>query len=275
MESKKDILSKLTATRNIIKKKFKHAYEERMKRERKVAEILKPITSKMSTSKSTSDSKKEETGELDKNQQPILPSALTKKSVIFDENNKSGDNKYFDSVTPSTSAQLNQNVDYYKFENATTSTPKLKLPIKMEENAMKKSREKPVRSSSFYDYLPTTALDFSSSPEALRILDRDRLRREDIIKDIATNAAETAAKSKASSRDNATGRGMKKNYNSMDFNFVPYHRDDHIIYEYVTDPNELCNRLKLLISSKIAGNSNHAQEIQSIIDELRELGCIV
>lgn len=55
--------------------------------------------------------------------------------------------------------------------------------------------------------------------------------------------------------------------------FIPY--TDNITYEYYDDPNELCERLMLLVSSKNAGNSNHGQEINSIIDELRERNVIV
>lgn len=41
------------------------------------------------------------------------------------------------------------------------------------------------------------------------------------------------------------------------------------------DPNELCNRLRLLVTAQIAGNVNKMQEINSIIAELRDLGIIV
>lgn len=57
------------------------------------------------------------------------------------------------------------------------------------------------------------------------------------------------------------GKGLQKN-------FIPY--VENIVYEYWDDPNELCERLKLLLASKSAGNSNHDQEINSIIEELRE-----
>lgn len=43
---------------------------------------------------------------------------------------------------------------------------------------------------------------------------------------------------------------------------------------YWDDPNELIERLKLLIASKSAGNSSHDNEIVSIIEELREAGII-
>lgn len=63
----------------------------------------------------------------------------------------------------------------------------------------------------------------------------------------------------------ASGRGLEKK-------FIPY--NTNIVYEYFDDPNELCDRLRLLISSKAAGNSNHDQEINSIAQELRELKII-
>lgn len=45
-------------------------------------------------------------------------------------------------------------------------------------------------------------------------------------------------------------------------------------YVYWDDPNELIERLKLLIASQSAGNTNHDNEIISIIEELKEAGII-
>uniref|UniRef100_A0ABD2W8D1 DUF8207 domain-containing protein n=1 Tax=Trichogramma kaykai TaxID=54128 RepID=A0ABD2W8D1_9HYME len=45
-------------------------------------------------------------------------------------------------------------------------------------------------------------------------------------------------------------------------------------YSYWNDPNELCERLKLLLGEKNAGNNSHDNEIHSIIEELREEGYI-
>lgn len=41
-------------------------------------------------------------------------------------------------------------------------------------------------------------------------------------------------------------------------------------YIYWDDPNELVDRLKLLVGSQHAGNNNHTNEMVSIIEELRE-----
>ncbi|GBP03667.1 hypothetical protein EVAR_68844_1 [Eumeta japonica] len=46
-------------------------------------------------------------------------------------------------------------------------------------------------------------------------------------------------------------------------------------YIYWDDPNELVDRLRLLIASQAAGHSNHNNEIVSIIEELREANIIV
>lgn len=57
-----------------------------------------------------------------------------------------------------------------------------------------------------------------------------------------------------------------------DYEFVPY--ESKIAYRYFDNANELVDRLKLLLSSKAAGNSNHSFEIRSIIEELREADII-
>lgn len=45
-------------------------------------------------------------------------------------------------------------------------------------------------------------------------------------------------------------------------------------YSYWDNPNELCDRLRLLLASQDAGHTGHANEIASIIEELREAGFI-
>lgn len=46
--------------------------------------------------------------------------------------------------------------------------------------------------------------------------------------------------------------------------------DNKIDYIYFDDPNELINRLRLLIASQMAGNNGHNNEMISIIEELGE-----
>src|SRR5947199_409178 len=51
--------------------------------------------------------------------------------------------------------------------------------------------------------------------------------------------------------------------------------DNKIDYVHWNDPNELVDRLRLLESSRQAGNNAHDNEILSIIEELREAGIII
>ena len=46
-------------------------------------------------------------------------------------------------------------------------------------------------------------------------------------------------------------------------------------YEHWDDPNELVDRLRLLVSSQMAGHTGHNNEILSIIEELKEANIII
>lgn len=85
----------------------------------------------------------------------------------------------------------------------------------------------------------------------------------------------TGAVTRSQIRKKKDGGSLKAKNNLVDFNFIPYNIKNNIIYEYFDDPNEICERLRLLVSSRYAGNTNHMQEINSIIEELRELDLIV
>lgn len=66
-------------------------------------------------------------------------------------------------------------------------------------------------------------------------------------------------RSKSSPSDVLVGGGLQKEVNNNPVDFI-----------YWDDPNELVDRLRLLIASQQAGNFNHRNEIISIIEELRE-----
>lgn len=51
-------------------------------------------------------------------------------------------------------------------------------------------------------------------------------------------------------------------------------KDTLVDYKYWDDPNELVDRLRLLIAERDAGNSSHNNEILAVIEELREGGYI-
>lgn len=60
-----------------------------------------------------------------------------------------------------------------------------------------------------------------------------------------------------------TGKGV-----DMHVSFNP------IDYVHWDDPNELVERLRLLIASEEAGHTGHTNEINSIIEELREANIV-
>ena len=51
-------------------------------------------------------------------------------------------------------------------------------------------------------------------------------------------------------------------------------KNNYTEYVYWDNPNELVERLKLLDAEKAAGNNNHDNEIQNILEELKEYGYI-
>lgn len=57
--------------------------------------------------------------------------------------------------------------------------------------------------------------------------------------------------------------------------FMRYDKNGNVSYTYWNDPNELVDRLRLLVASKSAGHSGHNNEIMSIVEELREADIIV
>lgn len=93
---------------------------------------------------------------------------------------------------------------------------------------------------------------------------------DDRMMEITQNIAKTLQKKAANMRRNKRINAMNKmKYGTcLETKFIPY--AENIVYEHYDNPNEICERLKLLVSSKMAGNSNHSQEINSILEELRE-----
>lgn len=86
------------------------------------------------------------------------------------------------------------------------------------------------------------------------------------------NAIEPAKPTSKGKKKNETVTSETKKGGKIEEDFIPY--NEAIAYEFYDDSNELCDRLRLLIASRTAGNTNHSQEINSIIAELREANII-
>lgn len=64
-------------------------------------------------------------------------------------------------------------------------------------------------------------------------------------------------------KSNKTGKGLPKF-------MIARKKESSFDYKYWDDPNELVDRLRLLVAERSAGNNNHNNEILAIIEELRE-----
>ena len=79
----------------------------------------------------------------------------------------------------------------------------------------------------------------------------------------STKYIDYISKFSSSSSNSKTGERLLPSYKIA-------HMYTYSDYIYWDDPNELVERLRLLIAETSAGNENHVNEIQSIIEELRE-----
>lgn len=342
MLSKQRILSELVATRNIIKSKYNRAYADRMKRERVMKEVLKPVTSAITTLKpakefekppppgtkrrkmprknqgkkqneSTDDSNDDDTLLLsssslathhstspnkkseNESQRTLLhsPSRIRNKiSMISSTPKRAESSTSMAFSTPMLKDDVN--TDKFTYEVEYDDDPIIAYDLEPDHNltvhATKTSkatghmtpvtmkwRELPRQAKTQWlrdrkqinKFVNTPMTQEESDRQMPAILSKSRLKSKRLL------SYDTDEKEAAGAASLAYQKSEKKRGKGMDFNFIPYNINNRIIYEYFDDPNELCERLRLLVSSRKAGNTNHMQEINSIIEELRELQYII
>ena len=138
---------------------------------------------------------------------------------------------------------------------------------------------------------PTTEglleLLFKNEPDINKIKRSDKENYKKII--LMTNAHRKYYRSDGDVRvDNIKFKNIISNIIGYDYIFIPNKRKgaglpEHMIarkkqkpvdYVYWDDPNELVDRLRLILASQAAGNRSHTNEIFSIIEELREAGIV-
>lgn len=118
-----------------------------------------------------------------------------------------------------------------------------------------------------------TELIFNKNPNDYLITPKDQEDYRNII--LTTNAHKKRYKSNNSIRTNIGDKYMKYVEKSVNGNgFKIARKNDITEYVYWDDPNELVDRLKLLDGERAAGNNNHDNEIQNILEELSERGYI-
>lgn len=122
----------------------------------------------------------------------------------------------------------------------------------------KPSAYSPAEASAYVDIVMATNAHRIGFDPAERLRGHRGAKYTKIIKPFLTKRANLGAPSKS-------GRGVptQKRFN-----------DEPVEYVYWNDVSELVRRLRLLCASRAAGHSDHRNEIQSIIEELREEGVV-
>lgn len=338
---KRKLLADLTTARATVKNKFKKAYMERMRRERELDKIFKPVTKKLA-SLTTDKKKKKKKG-----------SAGEKKNEEEEESdaaagNSSSDGSYYDDSLSDSAFDSSQ----FKTTNQEPHTPKSSskrlsllrptpgsnikwspglgtpksnarlwgkdwrrsvLSDLLQQNQAVTTPFTPLRDtpatrkSILNPNTPTPSatnrstnmrlMEPAAAPSTITYRRKEKKKLPLELKRLNTSLNHISMTPSSSKLRNVDMRGQfrhvygdslkspsssSKSKSSppppppppLESNFVPYTRNSRIVYEYFDDPNELCERLRLLTASRAAGNTNHAQEINSIVEELRELGHI-
>lgn len=105
------------------------------------------------------------------------------------------------------------------------------------------------------------------------ILKDNKFGNEDVIlTDILSNEFK---KQLSKNQNNKVSRTSKRKGKGLQTDYMIVNENNQVPeFTYWDDPNELVERLRLLVSSKSAGHSAHNNEILSIIEELREANII-
>lgn len=299
--AKRKLLSDLTTARANVKNKFKKAYMERMRREREMDKIFKPVTKKlasMATSKKKKNGSNEKKKEREEEEESNVENGDAYSDDSLDDSVESRRDIFSTPtslVKPSSSPRLRwtrrtdggRTADQMFGNNwrrttlddllrQTSASPESPFVPKARStmSARISSPEKPLSIPNTPD-MSRIEVSFPTLQSHTRRAKKKDLRTMEL-KRLDTSLNNIDILPSASRFRNSEKRGQfRKAYGeSIQPDFIPYTVDDHIKYEYFDDPNELCERLRLLTASRAAGNTNHAQEINSILEELRELGHI-
>lgn len=285
---KRSLLHSLAKAQKNIKAKFKKAYTTRKKRERQLEKLFKPVTSKFTVTTVEKKGKK------------------SKKNKKNDDSSSSDNDDDIPPRPSPASARARANRSFYDIpgepfrasgpqpfppppRGPSPSIPRMHFPMRtsagprLENNIVELPRTPPRLSTPIKDYVSglntprMTVGDFFSgfpTPNLPGTAPSGRIpisvRRLHTDANFGDSPDEIGPVRKTKKK----GPNREKYGKSLESNFIPYNASDRVIYEYFDDPNELCDRLRLLTSSRSAGNTNHMQEINSIIEELRELGYV-
>lgn len=290
-KSEKDILSQIVKARDAIKKKYRMLQSNKTGFEKVMGETFKPITEPL-----------EKLVDINRKQ-------ISKESGIINEDDNSNSstivNDEFDSVNESADLEETEEAEETEYSNLLYKKY-FDLNSRLRDNVYGIREEadgtfigdSPVTFTDHYAIVrkinfPLTEglleLMFKSQPDANRITSDDLRNYRKIVE--ITNAFRKNYREENSVRRSNSNKykyyiapffdqslDKRKHHIEGTGLHLPQHKlarkNTHMDYVYWDDPNELVDRLRLLVAELSAGNKSHTNEIYSIIEELREAGYV-
>lgn len=299
------VLKELIKNRNELKKKFRSIRLGEVDTYDKLEDTFRPITRPLKkfideSNKNLLTSKKELSemsndyshmfDKIPMKMETSTPKRLSKMSETFAENmtskNNSEDNKFYTQSTITENDELNNTMSVMNLSDLGRKNMLDTLygphkdentgewmfgdsPIKLSEDKIKIGNQSWARTHGLFEllfYIEPTQYDKTDLDIYKKILEKTNAYRRNYKVDGQIKGTRAYKYKNIISdllKHNKSGRGMMK-LNSQKPNYL-----------YWDDPNELVDRLRLLIASQAAGHTNHNNEIVSIIEELKEANIIV
>lgn len=300
LQKKKNVLQQLVEAREAVKKKYKLLKFQKNSAERAFEETFKPIVDPLEKLVKSNENKHVEFSNNNNKLDDIdLPEIQPKKQFKFtdkresddalfnfdaeltddDQNNSflSADNSIHEAMDVSLNDSLvsEQGIDKTYGVRKEGKLFKIgRLPISFQNKTVKVNHK---------DFPRTRGLDqllFRLHPDQTLITDTDKRIYKQILE-------YSSAHKKGHRPDESIRHSSSLKFRNIIFpmfnltkgsGLLPKYKiakpNMKIDYVYWDDPNELVDRLRLLIAERSAGNTNHENEIHSIIEELGERGYI-
>lgn len=269
-----------------IKTKLKRMREEDDNLERKHSKILKPVIDPLKAMVSLSDFSPEASKKNTSNEDDDYFNSCTS-DEDSDDGEEEKKQKEVKINIKNSSEDTAKNVQYgIRNEGNRLMIGNMPVSIKtVKENSDDKISLLSINNNLNYEVTPgLSQLLFENKPDIKLVTEKDKLTYKDIL--INTNAHRRGFNSSGQIQGNAGlkySKIIKPLFLETDTKNIKqggrlstvkkkYRSNTDLIYW--DDPNELIERLKVLIASKDAGNTNHDNEIIAIVEELKEAGII-
>lgn len=294
LKDEKNILSQIVKARDAIKKKYKLLQSNKTGFEKVMGETFKPITEPLEKLVNINEKQQKNLNQNENiinNEDNGSNSSLDTRSF-----NTAGDEDEIQETEELTDEEKDFSSLYEKYLNLSSRLRDNVYGVREEQDGTLKIGDSPITFAKHYIDVqevkyPTTdgllELLFKSQPDANHVASDDIKNYRKIVE--MTNAFRKDYKEvnpihrsrsnkykyyiapffdKSLSKRKIEGTGVSLPQYKL------ARKNTRMDYVYWDDPNELVDRLRLLLAEMSAGNQSHTNEIHSIIEELREAGYV-